>query len=82
MIGAPGEDVDGHEDAGMAHVYLINRGPEDEPLHDAAITVDQSEAGGTVEAGDEFGFSVAASYLERRRSSPSRSSLRRTRRER
>ena len=25
-----------------------------------AITVDQSEVGGTVETGDEFGFSVAA----------------------
>ena len=31
MIGAPGEDVDGHEDAGMAHVFLINSGPEGEP---------------------------------------------------
>jgi hypothetical protein len=63
MIGAPGEDVDGYEDAGLAHVYLMNGGPDDEPPHDVAITVDQSEAGGTVEAGDEFGFSVAVSYL-------------------
>jgi hypothetical protein len=40
----------------------MNGGPDDEPPHDVAITVDQSEAGGTVEAGDEFGFSVSASY--------------------
>ena len=62
MIGAPGEDVDGHESAGSAHVYLMNGGPPDEPPHDVALTVDQSDVGGTVEAGDEFGFSVAASY--------------------
>ena len=54
MIGAPGESVDGREDAGMAHVYGPLGGEE---LLVAAISVDQSEVGGTVEDGDEFGFS-------------------------
>ena len=63
MIGAPGEDVNGHEGAGVAHIYLMNGGLPGEPPHDVALTVDQSEAGGTVEAGDEFGYSVAASYV-------------------
>jgi hypothetical protein len=62
MIGAPGEDIDGHADAGSAHVLLMNGGQWGESPRDVAITVDQSEAGGRVEAGDEFGFSVAASY--------------------
>jgi hypothetical protein len=62
MIGAPGEDVDGQEDAGVAHVLLMNSGSQDEPERDVALTVDQSEVGDTVEAGDEFGYSVAASY--------------------
>jgi hypothetical protein len=61
MIGAPGEDVDGHNNAGMAHVLLINGGLAGEPERDVAKTVDQSEVGGTVEAGDEFGYAVAAS---------------------
>jgi len=35
-----------------------------EPPHDDALTVDQSEVGGTVEAGDEFwGSRSAATYL-------------------
>ena len=57
IIGAPGEDVDGHDDAGMAHVYGPLGGEE---LRVAAISVDQSDVGGTVENGDAFGFSVAA----------------------
>jgi hypothetical protein len=61
MIGAPGEDVEGREDAGMAHVYLMNGGLEGEPPRDIALTIDQSDVGGRVEAGDEFGFTVAAS---------------------
>jgi hypothetical protein len=64
MIGAPGEDIDGRDDAGMAHVLLMNGGPGNEPQRDVVLTVDQSEVGGTVQAGDEFGFSVTATNTE------------------
>ena len=61
LIGVPGEDVDGHPDAGMAHLITLNGGPSDNPTAlDRKDTVLQSDVGGTVEAGDEFGHSVAA----------------------
>ena len=45
----------------MAHVLTINAATPDDPAQfDLAVTVVQSDAGGTVEADDEFGSSVAA----------------------
>ncbi|HSU37100.1 MAG TPA: hypothetical protein VLJ88_15690 [Propionibacteriaceae bacterium] len=60
LVGSPGEDIDGLNSAGMAHVYTINpasEGPQPEP---SVVNLDQSDLGGTVEAGDELGYSVAA----------------------
>ncbi len=61
MIGAPGEDLDGHRDAGVAHIYTINGVQRDDPQQrDVFVTYDQSDVGGTVEDDDEFGSSLAA----------------------
>ena len=60
IVGSPGEDIDGLNSAGMAHVYTINpasEGPQPEP---SVVNLDQSDLGGTVEAGDQLGYSVAA----------------------
>ncbi|MCC6495037.1 MAG: hypothetical protein IT193_02130 [Propionibacteriaceae bacterium] len=59
LVGAPGEDVSGATDAGTAHV--ITREPiGDDPDATVATSIVQSDVGGTVEAGDEFGYSIAA----------------------
>ena len=60
LIGAPGEDVDGQVDAGVAHVVTFDAGGQDQPTRDSLLTVDQGDVGGTPEAGDEFGYAVAA----------------------
>ncbi|AXT84604.1 hypothetical protein C6I20_04945 [Aeromicrobium sp. A1-2] len=60
IIGSPGEDVDGKVDAGMGHVLTINGGPNDDIEQELIDNVDQGDVGGNVEAGDEFGYSVAA----------------------
>jgi len=61
LVGAPGEDVDGHPDAGMAHLITINAGrPEDPAELEFTENVVQSDVGGTVEDDDEFGFALAA----------------------
>jgi hypothetical protein len=59
LIGSPGEDVGGQLDAGMASV-ITSRPDENGADELLKETVLQSDMGGTVEAGDEFGFSVAA----------------------
>lgn len=58
LIGVPGEDVAGKADAGMGHVLTINTGSE--AVDEGVSTFDQADLGGTVEAGDELGYSVAA----------------------
>jgi len=60
LIGSPGEDVDGQADAGMAHVLTLAPVFEDRPDEDWKVNFDQGDTGGTVEAGDEFGYSLAA----------------------
>ncbi len=61
MIGAPGEDLDGHRDAGVAHTYTFNGAQRDDAQQrDVFATYDQSDVGGTVEDGDEFGSAVAS----------------------
>ena len=58
LVGVPGEDLSAGADTGLA--YLISDLPNREgtpALEAAALT--QAEAGGTVEAGDEFGYAVA-----------------------
>ena len=58
LVGSPGEDVDGVVDAGMA--YLISDLPDLEGTPDLeASALTQSDARGAVEAGDQFGYSVA-----------------------
>jgi hypothetical protein len=60
LIGSPGEDIDGSDDAGMAHTYTFNGALPDDPQRDVFGSWDQSDAGGTVEAGDEFGYSLSS----------------------
>ena len=60
LIGSPGEDVNGQADAGMAHMLTLAPVFEDRPDEDWKVNFDQGETGGTVEAGDEFGYSLAA----------------------
>ena len=58
LVGSPGEDVAGAVDAGMAH--LVSDLPNLEGTPDLEATpLTQADAMGTVEAGDEFGYSVA-----------------------
>lgn len=58
LVGSPGEDLSGAVDAGVAH--LVRDLPDDEGTPELeAFTLTQAEAGGDVEAGDEFGYSVA-----------------------
>jgi len=60
VIGSPGEDVDGKVDAGMAH-QITNQPTEDDPDVRVTENIVQSDLyKGTVEAGDEFGYAVAA----------------------
>ena len=57
LVGSPGEDVNGAVDAGMA--YLVSDLPNVEGTPDLeASPVTQADAMGTVEAGDQFGYSV------------------------
>ncbi|MFT4111042.1 hypothetical protein [Propionicimonas sp.] len=58
VIGSPGEDVAGMVDAGMAHIRTFDP-REDDPDAITVTTVVQDDVGGTTEAGDEFGYSVA-----------------------
>lgn len=58
LVGAPGEDLHGAVDAGMAHLGIFNTDDEGQPTDVEASSLTQSEAGGTVEAGDEFGYAV------------------------
>ncbi len=60
-VGSPGEDVDGRADAGTVHYGAYARDPEARPVRFVGWSADQSQAGGTVEAGDRFGFSAAIS---------------------
>ena len=60
LIGSPGEDVNGHADAGMAHLLTLAPVFADHPDEDWTVNFDQGGTGGTVEAGDEFGYSLAA----------------------
>ena len=60
IVGSPGEDLNGRNSAGMAHVYTINPAGEGAQPDPSVVNVDQSDVGGTVEADDEFGDSVAA----------------------
>lgn len=58
LVGVPGADVGGVQDAGMA--YLVSDLPDVEgtpALEESVLT--QADAEGTVEAGDQFGHAVA-----------------------
>lgn len=61
LIGVPGEDIGGKKDAGMAYsrqYYFDSNGMQ--TLGTFAITQDSAGVDGAVEAGDQFGASVAA----------------------
>ena len=60
IVGSPGEDIGGLNSAGMGHVVTLNPAPEGEQPAPSVVDLDQGDVGGTVEAGDEFGYSVAA----------------------
>jgi hypothetical protein len=60
IVGSPGEDVDDLDAAGMSHILTINPAPEGEQPELMGGSYDQADVGGTVEEGDEFGYSVAA----------------------
>ncbi len=60
-VGSPGEDVAGRADAGAVHYGAYARDPEARPIRFVGWSADQSQAGGTVEAGDRFGFTAAIS---------------------
>jgi hypothetical protein len=57
-IGSPGEDVDGHPNAGLGHLVFI-----DGVDTVRAFNVDQGDLGGAVENGDQLGFSTAISWV-------------------
>lgn len=58
LVGSPGEDWEGHVDAGIAHV--ISFGSDNGgPVKPTAIVVDQTQVTGVVEDGDQFGYSTA-----------------------
>lgn len=58
LIGSPGADVGGAADAGLAH--LVRDYPDLEGTPDMeALTLTQADAGGKVEAHDQFGYAVA-----------------------
>jgi len=59
VVGAPGEDVDGTADAGMAHLALYNTDDEGQPTDLESQVLTQDQGGGAIEEGDEFGYSVA-----------------------
>lgn len=61
LIGVPGEDIGGKQDAGMAYsreYYFDSSGMQ--TLGTFAITQDSTGVNGAVEAGDQFGAAVAA----------------------
>ena len=62
LVGSPGADVAGHRDAGTVHLIRDYPALEGTPDMDALLLT-QADAGGSVEAGDEFGFSVAISGM-------------------
>lgn len=59
LVGAPGEDIDGKPDAGMAHLGRISTDDEGQYDGTTSTRLTQAEAGGVVETGDEFGYAVA-----------------------
>jgi len=60
LVGSPGEDLGGRNRAGIGHLLTINPAGEGEQPELLGSSYDQSDVGGTVEAEDEFGYSVAA----------------------
>jgi len=54
LVGSPGEDWEGHVDAGIAHVISFE---SDGTV--TAVVIDQALLTGVVEAGDQFGSSTA-----------------------
>jgi hypothetical protein len=59
LVGAPGEDLGGAQDAGTAHLGTFTTDDEGRPTDVVATTLTQAGAGGAVETGDEFGYAVA-----------------------
>jgi hypothetical protein len=59
LVGAPGEDWQGHVDAGIAEVISFLADEPGGPLKPTAEVIDQAMTTGVVEAGDEFGYSTA-----------------------
>jgi hypothetical protein len=61
LIGSPGEDWNGHADAGIAQIITFTPDAEGGPgtAHGRVLT--QANTGGSVEAGDQFGATAAIS---------------------
>jgi hypothetical protein len=59
LVGSPGEDWNGNVDAGIAHRISWRTDPAGGPAVADATVLTQATTGGTVEAGDAFGSSVA-----------------------
>lgn len=62
LVGSPGEDLAGKTNAGMAHLASYLPPAEGTPATDT-FELTQADAGGSVEAGDEFGSTVAVSGI-------------------
>lgn len=61
LIGSPGEDWQGHPDAGIAHLISYVPDAEGGPGTPQAILLDQGDVvGAQVETGDQFGYTVSA----------------------
>jgi hypothetical protein len=59
LVGSPGEDWNGNVDAGIAHRISFRADPAGGPGIADSSVLTQATTGGTVEAGDAFGSSVA-----------------------
>lgn len=59
LIGSPGEDLDGKTDAGLAHLVSFATDAEGNPSKMIGNPLTQADGEGTVEAGDQFGTTVA-----------------------
>jgi hypothetical protein len=59
LVGSPGEDWQGHKDAGIAHLISFAPDLEGGPGVPIAQLLSEATLGHDVEAGDEFGTSVA-----------------------
>lgn len=61
LVGSPGEDRQGSVDAGVTHLLSFTPDGAGGPGTPRADLIDQEDVGGSVETGDQFGWTVALS---------------------